>query len=58
MAQLSDDCFAFGGALMTLDAARATIVDRVGRAVEVDRVPLLAADGRILATDVAAPVDL
>ena len=33
MAQLSDDCFAFGGALLTVDAARALIAAQV-RAVE------------------------
>lgn len=58
MAQLSDDCFAFGGPLLTLDAARAMIAAQVGRIEGTERVGLLAADGRVLAADLAAPVDL
>ncbi len=58
MAQLSDDCFAFGGALLTLDAAQAMIAAEVGRIDGTERVGLLAADGRVLAADVIAPVDL
>ena len=58
MAQLSDDCFAFGGKLQTLDAALATIAAGVPCVAGVEHVPLLAADGRVLAADVAAGVDL
>jgi len=58
MAQLSDDCFAFGGPLLTLDAARAMIAAQVGRIEGTERVGLLAADGRVLAADLVAPVDL
>ncbi len=58
MAQLSDDCFAFGGRLQTLDAAVALIANSVLCAVGTERVPLLDADGRILAADLMAPVDL
>ena len=58
MAQLSDDCFAFGGRLQTLDAALALIQAGVSCVAGVETVPLLAADGRILAADIAAPVDL
>ena len=58
MAQLSDDCFAFGGALLTVDAARAMIVAQVGPVADTEYVGLLEADGRVLAVDVAAPVDL
>jgi len=58
MAQLSDDCFAFGGALLTLDAARAMIMAQVGPVDGTERVGLHEADGRVLAADVAAPVDL
>ena len=58
MAQLSDDCFAFGGDLLPLDAALRIIASDV-RAIEgIDWVPLSAADGRVLAKDVAAPMDL
>ena len=58
MAQLSDDCFAFGGALLGLDAARAMIMAQVGPVDGTERVVLHEADGRVLAGDVAAPVDL
>ena len=58
MAQLSDDCFAFGGALQSLDAALELIGRSVGCAVGTERVGLLAADGRVLARDLHAPVDL
>ena len=49
MAQLSDDCFAFGGALLGVDAALALIEERVTPVVEADTVSLAAASGRILA---------
>ncbi len=58
MAQLSDDCFAFGGALLTIDDARAMIMAQVGRVEGIESVGLHDADGRVLAADVAAPVDL
>lgn len=58
MAQLSDDCFAFGGALQTVDAALATIAAGVPCVAGVETVPLLEADGRTLAADLVAPVDL
>lgn len=58
MAQLSDDCFAFGGALLTLDAARELIEAQTGPVDGTERVGLLEADGRVLSEDVAAPVDL
>ena len=57
MAQLSDDCFAFGGELLTLDAALHAIATIDCLAV-VEFVPLGAADGRVLARDVIAPIDL
>ena len=58
MAQLSDDCFAFGGRLQTLDAALATIAGGVPCVAGAEPVPLWDADGRILAADVVAPADL
>src|SRR5215218_981574 len=58
MAQLSNDCFAFGGELMSLDAARALIRERLSPIAGTDVVPLIAADGRVLAEDVRAPLDL
>lgn len=58
MAQLSDDCFAFGGQLMSLDEAWALIAERVAPVAETETVPLHAADGRVLAADLAAPIPL
>ena len=45
MAQLSDDCFAFGGALLGVDAALALIEERVTPVVEEEVVPLAQACG-------------
>ncbi len=56
MAQLSDDCFAFGGSLLGIDAARQMIVERVTPVAGIERVPLRQALGRILAEDIAAPI--
>lgn len=58
MTQLSDDCFAFGGKLQTLDAALATIAAGVPCVAEAITVPIAQADGRVLAADVAAAIDL
>jgi molybdopterin molybdotransferase len=54
MAQLSDDCFAFGGALMTGAAALELLLARTVALPERESVPLRAARGRILAEDVVA----
>src|SRR5918994_4332748 len=58
MAQLSNDCFAFGGGLMTLGEARALIAERIAPVAETERVPLPDADGRVLAEPVVAPIPL
>lgn len=58
MAQLSDDCFAFGGRLMPIEEAMRIIALNVPQNVESERSPLAAADGRVLAEDVIAPIDL
>jgi molybdopterin molybdotransferase len=58
VAQLSDDCFAFGGKLLTIDAAIARIAAEVPCVAGIETVGLRVADGRILAADVIAPVDL
>ena len=55
MAQLSDDCFAFGGPLMTLEAARNLLAERLTVVTGVERVALGDALGRILAEDVVSP---
>jgi molybdopterin molybdotransferase len=58
MAQLSDDCFAFGGPMMSVDEAVGIIAAKVAPVQEVETVALDAADGRILATPIAAPLPL
>jgi molybdopterin molybdotransferase len=58
MAQLSDDCFAFGEALLTVDEALAQIDARVTPVVGSEIAPLRAAAGRILARDVVATMNL
>jgi molybdopterin molybdotransferase len=58
MAQLSDDCFAFGGPMMSVDEAVGIIAARVTAVREVESVSLGQADGRILARDIAAPLPL
>jgi molybdopterin molybdotransferase len=58
MAQLSDDCFAFGGPMMSVDEAVALIAARVTAVQDVETVSLIEADGRILAADILAPLPL
>jgi molybdopterin molybdotransferase len=58
MAQLSDDCFAFGGPMMSVDEAVGLIAARVTAVHDVETVALTAADGRILASDVRASLPL
>jgi molybdopterin molybdotransferase len=58
MAQLSDDCFAFGGPMMSVDEAVAIIAARVTPVREVETVDLRHADGRVLAVGIAAPLPL
>ncbi len=54
MAQLSDDCFAFGGVLMTAAEALARLNERLGPVAESETVPIARAAGRILASNVTA----
>ncbi len=58
MAQLSDDCFAFGGPMMSVDEAVAIIAARVTAVQEVETVDLKNADGRVLAAGISAPLPL
>ncbi|MDO9500329.1 gephyrin-like molybdotransferase Glp [Falsiroseomonas sp.] len=58
MAQLSDDCFAFGGKLMSVDAAQALIAERVPPLPGAEPAALLLALGRVLAEDLRAPLPL
>jgi molybdopterin molybdotransferase len=58
MAQLSDDCFAFGGPMMSVDQAVSIIAARVTAVQDIETVSLTAADGRILAKEISAPLPL
>jgi molybdopterin molybdotransferase len=58
MAQLSDDCFAFGGPLLAIDDVERLIAERVTPVAETETVSLKEARGRVLAADVIAPIDL
>lgn len=58
MAQLTDDCFAFGGTLLGVDAALDLVAARIVPVVAPEEAPLAAACGRILARDVMAAIDL
>ena len=54
MAQLSNDCFAFGDEPLTIDDALAFIRDRVPMVVGVEQLHVTRCDGRILAQDLLA----
>ncbi|MGF1639371.1 MAG: gephyrin-like molybdotransferase Glp [Rhodospirillales bacterium] len=58
MAQLSDDCFAFGGPLMSMTEALALLAARTAPVVGTETVGLRRAGGRILAADVLATGDV
>lgn len=58
MAQLSDDCFAFSGPLMPIAEMERLIRERVQPVAEIERVSLREAAGRVLASDLAAAIDL
>jgi molybdopterin molybdotransferase len=58
MAQLTDDCFAFSGPLMPIDEVERILRERVMPVAETETVPLDAAYGRVMASDVTAPIDL
>lgn len=58
MAQLSPDQFAFAQRPLTVEEALARVAEGLAPVEGIEEVPLLAADGRILAADLTAPVDL
>src|SRR3954467_6378172 len=58
MAQLSDDYFAFGGPMMSVDEAVGIIAARVTQVVDIETVALGDADGRAHGLDIAAPLPL
>lgn len=58
MAQLSDDCFAHGGALLPVDEAARLMAEHVPPIAETETVTLAEAAGRILANHLVAPIPL
>ncbi len=56
MAQLTDDALAFGGTLSTVDDAIAGFRTHLRPVADIETVSLAAADGRVLARDVIAPL--
>jgi molybdopterin molybdotransferase len=58
MAQLTDDCFAFGGPLLPIERMEQLIAERVTPVAETETVALKDARGRVLANDVIAPINL
>jgi molybdopterin molybdotransferase len=58
MAQLSQDCFASGAAILSVEDAVAAITARFRPVDDVDTVALADADGRVLAEDLVATLDL
>ncbi len=58
MAQLSQDCFASGAAILSVDDAVAAIVAQLRPVDGVDTVALVDADGRVLAEDLLATLQL
>ncbi len=58
MAQLSDDCFAHGGRLMTTAEALEHLTQGVSRVTADEMVSLVGSLGRILAENLVAPQDV
>jgi molybdopterin molybdotransferase len=58
MAQLTDDCFAFGGRLIALPEALALVAERFGCVARAETVELGAADGGVLAENITAGHDV
>ena len=58
MAQLTDDCFAFGGPMLSVEDVERLMADRVTAVAECTDVALAEALGRVAAGDVRAPINL
>jgi molybdopterin molybdotransferase len=58
MAQLTDDCFAFGGPLMTIEDAARLMASRITAIDGHERTALADAEGRVMANDLVAPAPL
>ena len=56
MAQLSDDCFAFGGELLPTKEALLQLDQRLHRVTGTETIPLNASVGRILANNIISPM--
>ena len=54
MAQLSDDCFAFGGPMMSVDDAVGLIAARVGKVAEIETVAAMMQRSAISVEDLLA----
>jgi molybdopterin molybdotransferase len=58
MAQLTDDCFAFNGPLLPVDAAEQLIAERIAPVDGFESVALAQVQGRVLVSDVVAPISV
>jgi molybdopterin molybdotransferase len=58
MAQLTDDCFAFSGPLLPIDEVERILHERVMPVAETETVRIADAYGRVMASDVLAPISL
>ena len=58
MAQLTDDCFAFGGPLMTVEDAARLMSERIVPLEAQEELPLMACEGRYLAADLVGQIPL
>jgi len=58
MTQLSDDAFAFGGPLLSIEDGIGRLGARRAGFAATETADLMAADGRIRAEDLVAPIDL
>jgi molybdopterin molybdotransferase len=58
MAQLSDDCFAFGEELLAVEELERIIRERVAPVAKTETVPIRQACGRVLAQEIVAQVSL
>ena len=58
MAQLTDDCFAFNGPLMPVDAAEQLIAERIAPVDGTESIALVHTPGRVLIGDIVAPISV
>jgi molybdopterin molybdotransferase len=58
MAQLSDDCFAFGGSLLPVEEAMRLMAAQVPPIAEIETAPLAQALGRVVAANVISSIPL